>query len=644
MRSRLTATFAVGGGFVLLAMLLTWPLAMHLGTDLPGRGADDNVNFLWNLWWARETLFDAPLDFLRTDRLFHPYGTSLALHTHAAIGGGLGATVLRPLSLVHAQNLLLLAATTLNGFCVFLLARRVVSRTAPALIAGIYFAAAPYFAGHLLGHFNLVHAWTLPLFALAVFRAFEQANSRSAITLGAALALLAYTDYYYVVYAAAFFVVAAARRWSRIGLSRAAARPWSWIDGTVAALLAIAVGGAAWIALTGGGVVEISGRTISMTSGLNLRTTAWALAAVLFVRRWRPRLRVRRAERDTRRADVRVALVAVAAAAVLTTPIWLAAAHLWLAGDYVAPARLWRSGTGGVDLVSLVAGNPFHPWWRDQAGEIYMRFGMSTIEEVAWLGLAPMALLFQARRRWLREPHAGVWIAVALAFFVWALGPYLTVAGTNTGLILPETVLHYVPIASNARIPGRAMVMVYLSVAMLLAIATSSLRPKAAGIVGVLILVDFLSAPIPLYRLEQPAIYDELARQGPGAVLELPLGAGDGFGERGALDNAMLYHQTRHGRPIVGGFVARLPRSLAAKLDDEPALRALLSLSSGQPPDTDVSVVRDAVTRFLTENGVRFIIVNQSATPPALRDLVRALPVGLIADVDGRQLFTVGGR
>ena len=45
----------------------------------------------------------------------------------------------------------------------------------------------------------------------------------------------------------------------------------------------------------------------------------------------------------------------------------------------------------------------------------------------------------------------------------------------------------------------------------------------------------------------------------PGAVLELPLGIRDGFGEYGVLDSRVQDHQTLHEKPLVGGFVSRMP-------------------------------------------------------------------------------------
>ena len=82
-------------------------------------------------------------------------------------------------------------------------------------------------------------------------------------------------------------------------------------------------------------------------------------------------------------------------------------------------------------------------------------------------GIRPLAL--HASR-----PARIFWIAGL--FFVWALGPYLRVFGVNTAFMLPQTILRFVPVVANARIPGRAFVVVQLMIAVLgaMALAPSS--------------------------------------------------------------------------------------------------------------------------------------------------------------------------
>ena len=47
---------AAAAVFAIVAVVITWPLAIHLGDALPGTGLDDNVGFLWDFWLLRRAL------------------------------------------------------------------------------------------------------------------------------------------------------------------------------------------------------------------------------------------------------------------------------------------------------------------------------------------------------------------------------------------------------------------------------------------------------------------------------------------------------------------------------------------------------------------------------------------------------------
>lgn len=153
---------AAAGAFGAVAIAWTFPLARHLSTHLPGRDHSDNVGFVWNFWWMRTALASG-LDFFYTTYLFVPTGTDLTLHTHTALPAFVGATVLGALPLVTAQNLTILAALFLNGFCTYLLAWRLTRDHGAAIVGGLVFGGSPYIAAHLNVHFNLTTAWTIPL-------------------------------------------------------------------------------------------------------------------------------------------------------------------------------------------------------------------------------------------------------------------------------------------------------------------------------------------------------------------------------------------------------------------------------------------------------------------------------------------------
>src|SRR5262249_37074419 len=214
---------------------------------------------------------------------------------------------------------------------------------------------------------------------------------------------------------------------------------------------------------------------------------------------------------------------------------------LWKAGDYVSPQTSWRSGPGGVDLATLVLGNPLNPVTGGVTRGLYARVHVDLVEESAWLGVAPLVLLWSARRFLMHDRESRRWIWIAIVFFIFSLGPWLHVAGLNTGLLLPQNLLARVPVISNARIPGRAIVVVMLALSLAcgaaLAKLSGSRRRIVAAVTIVVMAVDFLPAPFELTGTDVPSIYHQLSAVSSDAVVcPLPLGVRDGFSSLGAFD------------------------------------------------------------------------------------------------------------
>jgi hypothetical protein len=206
------------------------------------------------------------------------------------------------------------------------------------------------------------------------------------------------------------------------------------------------------------------------------------------------------------------------------------------------------------------------------------------------------------------------------------------VAGYQTGILLPGLFLRWVPILNNARIPGRAVLVVYLVTAMLVAIglARRSRRTRLAMplVASALVAADYIAVPLPLDRVEVPQLYRTIAHT-PGAVLELPFGFRDGFGEAGHFDSQVLLNQTVHGRPILGGFVGRLSPVLRARYLADPVIESLLTASAGARI-TDARMTADAraARHMFSTFGVTTAVLNRHTAPAALVEYVeRVLPI-----------------
>ncbi len=409
--------------FVALAIGWTLPLINHLSSSLPGEPGD-NLDFLWNTWWMRVAVASPDVSFFRTDRLFSPFGVDLALHTHTALPSWIAATVLAPASTIAAQNLIVLGSIALNGCAAYALAWSITRDRIASTVAGLIFAGSPYVEAHLMGHVNLVGPWGIPLFVLCLQRALDRRSRAAAAAAGLCLVVTAFVDYYYLVYACvlgAGLIVASLRALTWTTAARRVGRGVLW---TAMALAALAIVLAAAIVVTGGVVTSVAGVAITATQPTNLLSAGWILLVGLALLRWRPRVRVARPVRGLVAERLRVLWPMAAVTLVGLAPLLLRVWTLWERGDYAAPQPSWRNAPAGVDLATLVLGNPWHPESGPWTRNLYRQLGINAIESVGWLGLAPLTLVAWTVLRERRDPMVARWVTVGATFFVgrWVRG------------------------------------------------------------------------------------------------------------------------------------------------------------------------------------------------------------------------------
>ena len=274
---------------------------------------------------------------------------------------------------------------------------------------------------------------------------------------------------------------------------------------------------------------------------------------------------------------------------------------------------------------------------------LYGRLDIDPMESSAYVGWAALFLAASAWRRRREEPVAREWGIVLAVFAVWALGPYLTVLGQNTGLILPGALLRFVPIVNNARMPDRALFMVAICAAVLSALALRRFAPQRRrvtyGLVLAAVAVESLAAPLPLTVLPAAGVYTRVAADtSNAAVLTVPFGIRDGFAEHGLVDMDALFEQTRHRHPIAGGYVARLRPDIVDWYVSREPYASLLRLSR---ESAEASVPCEVSRRGLDQARVGFVVVYPEASD-VLRRFVATLPVARVADDGERVLYRVG--
>ena len=164
-------------------------------------------------------------------------------------------------------------------------------------------------------------------------------------------------------------------------------------------------------------------------------------------------------------------MITVATFALVCLPLIAQAFRLAFSGRYVSQTYFWRSAPRGVDALAPLVGNPFHPAVR-RCRQRALRDIWVSIASKRSAGSASSRLWCcrwdEARGSTAKRRADGKWCL--LVFAIWALGPFLTVAGVDAGLPLPQALARFVPLVENARMPGRAMVCVYLALGVLMAL------------------------------------------------------------------------------------------------------------------------------------------------------------------------------
>jgi hypothetical protein len=160
-----------------------WPGLTYFGVG------QDPLGFIWFLnWWPFAVAHHLPLLF--THYADAPLGTDLSWKTGVPALALLAAPVTRAFGPVVSYNLLMLAASPLAGFSVYLAAWELSGGVAASFIAGLLFMVSGYALGQGQIHLNLAFCAAVPLCLWACLRAARRGwgSGRLSLVLGLLLA------------------------------------------------------------------------------------------------------------------------------------------------------------------------------------------------------------------------------------------------------------------------------------------------------------------------------------------------------------------------------------------------------------------------------------------------------------------------
>jgi hypothetical protein len=323
------------------------------------------------------------------------------------------------------------------------------------------------------------------------------------------------------------------------------------------------------------------------------------------------------------RLVLRLAVVAVISA-LLLSPLGLPMLQLMASTELVGEHNPLRHS---VDLLSFWVPGPPSTWasafesaWAPYAAQQREPGGS------AYLGYTVVALTVGglAVGRW-RKP-ALWWLLVGLSFAVLSLGPQLQIAGHIYDINLPYAYLHrFIPGFSITGIPGRFVVMTALATAVLAGLAVSAgikrlgrravvLMPLVSGLVA----MELLTLPVAGTDTALPAFYAQMASdRDVYAVLDVKWDA-----------NYLMHAQTVHGKPLIGGWLARLPAEQAEYLNQGSIQQAVVKLLlREQPLPEDTATLGRLLREGLIRHNVRYVIDHNSGLQDMIANLVGWQPI-----------------
>jgi hypothetical protein len=528
--------------FLVLAIALTWPAALHVGRGVPADFGDPLLN-TWLFWWnARavpltEAWWNAPA--------FHPSPDVLAFSEHLLGFAWFTSPLLwLGVSPLAVYTLALLATYVTAGLGAWLLARALTGRDDAAILAGVAFMAAPYRAAQV-SHVQVLMACWMPVVLLALHRYLESRRPRWLALFAGAWLLQGLTNGYYLVFLSilvglwiAYF--ACRRRSWRAAASIAAAsvvvaasmlpfllkyravhehfgfrRLPEEISRFSADLLSLLQ--ASPHLLLWGGLNAFPRPEGELFPGVALVGIVVAGAA------WHAR-GAAPLTRRVRIARMSCAVVLAAAAALL---IW-----------YGVHGR-WRVDVLGFRVSML---NPRRPFLAAAVA--------GTVLAVTWPGL---------RAAWRRRSPLLFYTGAAGALFLLALGPTPTVAGTPLGWPGPYAWLQQLPGFSGLRVPARLWMPALACLSASVALAWARLpippgrRALLACVAGALLVAEGLPAGVRI--VAPPSAWPSIVRTGDDVpIVQVPALGTDG-------DTITMYRAMDPARRLVAGYSGYFPPS-----------------------------------------------------------------------------------
>lgn len=558
--------------YTVLTTVLTYPVVFKMTTHIAGGW--DAWSVLWMFWYTKMAILypNPDLTLTYTNYIFYPNGISVI-----PFGYAFNQLLSLPLQLLFGlgitYNLLWLFSFIVGGYGTYLLVKYLVDNKIAAFIAGIIFAFCPYHFAHALGHMGATTIEWIPFCALYLMKMTREKSLMNAVYAALFFILVAMSDLQYMVYMVFFIgLLFVYEVFSELRLNE------TLRDGFGKFM-----------------------RRISSLKELVIKFMVFASVSFIGILPFTYHM-------------IKIAL----------SP-----------SNFLKPSP-YESICYSADLLGFFIPSSLHPLfgsWLSQ--NVYKFFTGNIAEYTTYIGYTVLILSLYTVITLRKRKEVRFWALSTLFFILMSLGPILHIYGRTqftvfeTTIPLPYIVVYYlVPFVSNGRTLGRFDVLVMLSFAVLAGYGISKFikrfdikwkRNIFVCLLTALLIFEFLAIPFVSSFVDKPVFYEQIAEDtGDYALLEIPATKVYECGIK------LAYYQTIHGKPIVGGQVARTP---ACARDFELNIPLVRQLTYLEAPTNDILKQNgtEIGTSILNYYNIRYIILHKEYMSAEHLDFVNNL-------------------
>jgi hypothetical protein len=254
-------------------------------------------------------------------------------------------------------------------------------------------------------------------------------------------------------------------------------------------------------------------------------------------------------------------------------------------------------------------------------------FGIRLASPLFWPGLLGYVPIFLAVYGIVKGElkEKGLWIASLILFFLFLLGPYLTIFDRVYRTIpLPWLVLDKLPIFKAIRYPHRFMAPFMMCLSVLAGSGALALSRAMAGgnrqgkrnmaslmvtILSVLIMIEYFVVPVDRYEVNMSPFYSALSRDRAGeyGILEVPVMT--------PFTTQYMFFQTFHRKKIVGGQIVHPKEEVIDFLKTTPVIRELANPVLIEERGETITLP-EASAKILADINIRYVLVHRDLLTP----------------------------